>query len=309
MAVVGLHHVHLRVNDLAATRIFARDFGFVEADEIDSKVYLRGAGSPAYSVILESDGDSSLAGLAFQVDSDDDLHKATRDHGASAAQSLNGPGGGQSVSLSDPDGNMIHLVHNVAERNPDALPQSMVYNQGPDKPRLGDFQHQAVLGPPQLLRLGHVGLFVTDVATSGKWYGELLGLLPSDLMYMENEDNIVTGFYRVNRGEKWVDHHCIGFFGMGTPGLHHLSLEVQNSEAQFVAHRWLEQQGHQPIWGVGKHPKGSHVFDVWRDPSGNRFETFSDTDMLNAATPAGLISVMEAEMDLWSNRDVGDYFA
>lgn len=97
--------------------------------------------------------------------------------------------------------------------------------------------------------------------------------------------------------------------GPARPGLHHMSFEVQDIEQQMVAHRHLRKQGHQPVWGVGRHPLGSHVFDLWKDPNGLRFETYSDTDLCNDQRPTGDHDVAHSEMDLWSNESAEPYFA
>jgi catechol 2,3-dioxygenase-like lactoylglutathione lyase family enzyme len=229
--------------------------------------------------------------------------------GATAVRALEGPGGGLAVSLTDPEGNVIELVTGIAKRQADPSSPLMVLNQGADKTRRGIWQHKAPVGPPPLLRLGHIGLFIRDWAACDTWYREVLGLIPSDLLFAGPPQNIIGGFYRIDRGDEWVDHHTIAFFQMGKSGLHHLSFEVPNLETQFMGHRWLAQREHQSIWGVGRHPLGSHIFDVWRDPSGNRFETFSDTDLCNAAIPPASHSIAEAQMDLWSDRDADAYFA
>lgn len=310
MAILGLHHIHLRVRDLQETRAFARDFGLHEAAvAADQKVYLHGAGTEAYQVVLESAEMSSLAGIAFAVDGREDLNRAVAEHGAAPVFSLQGPGGGEAVRLIDPEGTAIHLVHGIARRSPDPLRPQMIINQGIDKARRGATQYQPPLEPPQLLRLGHIGLFVRDFKACDAWYRKVLGLIPSDLMYAGSPENTIAGFYRINRGSEWVDHHTVAFFGFGKSDLHHLSFEVQNPEAQFVAHRWLASKGHKPIWGVGRHPKGSHVFDVWREPSGYRFETYSDTDLCAADKPAGRFDITTMEMDLWTNRSHESYFA
>jgi catechol 2,3-dioxygenase-like lactoylglutathione lyase family enzyme len=305
MPLIGLHHVHLKVRDLGATLAFATDFGLVEAEERAGRHFLRGAGSSIYSLVLEAAPESSLAGIAFEVDDERDLTRA----GASEVRALDGPGGGRGATLTDPNGIAIHLVTGIARREPDRLPPLMTLNQGAEKSRRGVWQHKAPLGPPPLLRLGHIGLFIRDWKACDAWYGEVLGLIPSDLLYAGAAENVIGGFYRVDRGEEWVDHHTVAFFQMGEPGLHHLSFEVPNPETQFMGHRWMSQRQHESIWGVGRHPLGSHVFDVWRDPSGNRFETFSDTDLCNAAIPPEKHSIAEAQMDLWSDRDVHNYFA
>lgn len=309
MSVIGLHHVHLKVRDLPATLAFAADFGLVQTAKRDEKFYLRGSGSASYHLILEAADVSSLVGIAFEVESQDDLDRALREHGGTDEGVLDGPGGGQSVALKDPEGIDVHLVTGIDARAADPLPPSLVLNQGPDSPRRGAWQRKIALGPPPLLRLGHIGLFVRDFAACDAWYRNVLGLIASDLLYAGDPSHLVGGFYRVDRGQEWVDHHTLAFFGFGKSELHHMSFEVQNAEAQFVAHRWMLQKKHEPIWGVGRHPLGSHVFDVWRDPSGYRFETFSDTDLCTADVETGLHPIAEAQMDLWSDRNVDAYFA
>lgn len=310
MAIVGLHHIRLAVEDLAGGLAFATDFGLVEAETSAERAYLRGVGPAAYLVALEAGRQSGLAALAFEADDMADLARAAARPGASAITPLPGPGGGQRVALTDPNGFAIEIVHGVARRAPDPLPAPLLLNQGADKPRIGVVQPKSALGPPPILRLGHVGLFIQDWAASDAWYRDVLGLIPSDLMYVGAPDHKVGGFYRLDRGARHVDHHVVGMFQMpGRQGLHHLSLEVPNSETQFMAHRWLTQRKRDEVWGVGRHPLGSHVFDVWRDPNGLRYETFSDTDLLDASVPTAVHDIMAMEMDLWSDRDVEIYFA
>jgi catechol 2,3-dioxygenase-like lactoylglutathione lyase family enzyme len=308
MSLVGLHHIHLRVPDLEASRAFVADFGLTEVAEIAGRRYFRGCGPAAYLVVLEAAAAPSLAALAFEVDSPADLDRAVERHGAVRVQ-LDGPHGGQAVALVDPEGNTIHLVHGIEQRQAAELRPGLVYNFGHEKPRRGASQSVAPLGPPQILRLGHVGMFARDARKCAEWFGQVLGLIPSDIMYGGTPDNVVAGFYRIDRGDEWVDHHTLALFGMGKTDVHHISFEVQDSEVQFMAHRWLARQGHDSVWGVGRHPKGSHIFDVWRDPSGYRFETFSDTDLCTADRPVDVFPIDQAEMDMWSDRNFQAYFA
>lgn len=309
MALQRLEFIHLRARDLPGSRAFAADFGLVETGEQDGRIYLRGSGHAPYNLVLEPGETSALVALAFAAEAEADLEAAVRDHGASPIRPLEGPAGGKAVTLRDPEGRLVHLVTGLTESQPEALGPGRLINLGDDKPRKGKAQHKAPLGPPQLIRLGHVGLFVRDYAACDAWYRTVLGLLPSDLMYADDPDHVVAGFYRLNRGHEWVDHHTIALFGMGKSDIHHASFEVQDSEVQFMHHRWLHRKNHESIWGVGRHPKGSHVFDVWRDPSGFRFETFSDTDLFNVDAAPDIFPIQEATMDLWSDRNHEAYFA
>lgn len=310
MALLGLHHIHLGVTDLAASTAFLQDFGLHQAEENGDLHYFRTAGSHKYSVIVEPTETAKLLGIAFEVDSEVDLARAVEEHGATAPAPLEGPAGGTFVTLTDPDGKPISLVFGGEKRAPDGQERPVLdVNYGDVKTRKGISQHFVPVGPAQLLRMGHVGLFTTDMAAADKWYREVLGLLPSDIFYAGHPDNYLAGFYRIDRGDEWVDHHTVALFGMGRNDLHHVSFEVQDSEVQFTSHRWLKQREHNSIWGVGRHPKGSHVFDLWREPSGYRFETFSDTDLCRQDHEPSVSPIEEQEMDLWLDQSHETYFA
>ena len=310
MALKGLHHLHLGVPDVAASAAFLKDFGFHPAGQDGDTQYFRTSGKTAYSVVLDPATAPCLKSFALEVESEDDLTRAVADHGATPLRPLDGPGGGTCVDLVDPDGKIVRLVHGVETREPDAPASPYLdVNYGNVKPRKGKSQNFVPPGPAQLLRMGHVGLFTVDMAVSDKWYREVLGLIPSDLFYAGKPDNYVAGFYRIDRGDEYVDHHTVALFGFGKNDLHHVSFEVQDSEAQFVSHRWLAKRQHESIWGVGRHPKGSHVFDLWREPSGYRFETFSDTDLCTADHKASIVPIQEQEMDLWLDQSHEPYFA
>ncbi|MFA5549457.1 MAG: VOC family protein [Porticoccaceae bacterium] len=307
--IQSLHHIRVGVTDLAGNERFARDFGLQEAARDGQTVYFRGHGADAYCYVAAPAARAGVRAVAFLAGSPDDLDEAVRRFGATAPRALRGPGGGTAVSLTDPDGITIDIVHGIAGREPDPLLPVPVINYPGRHQRFNASQHFRPPGPARPLRLGHLGLFVGDFRRTEAWYCEVLGMRASDRMYMGAPDQPVGGFYRLDRGAQWVDHHIIGFFGMGRPGLHHMSFEVQDIEQQMVAHRHLRKQGHQPVWGVGRHPLGSHVFDLWKDPNGLRFETYSDTDLCNDQRPTGDHDVAHSEMDLWSNEPAEPYFA
>lgn len=307
MGITSLHHFHIKVADLEQSSTFCADFGLREVSAEDGRIYFRCADAHSYQVVLEVGETAGLVALAFDVESRDDLDRAVALHGAKPCE-LRGPGGGDAVSLMDPDGNSVLLVHGGEQRPHDDLPPAQRYNQGAEKTRWGERQSTTEIEPALLLRLGHIGIFVRDFKATAAWYQEVLGLLPSDVMWSGSPDNPIAGFLRIDRGEEWVDHHVLALIGFGKSDLHHVSFEMQNAHAQFVAARWMRRQGHEHIWGIGRHPKGSHVFDLWRDPNGYRFETFSDTDVLNANSPTDVFDMMSTEMDMWTDRDAMDYF-
>lgn len=304
----ALHHLRFRVRDLAQSEKFAQDFGLHRVSGNADVVYMRGAGSDAYNYVAERSNESKVAAIAFTVDSMVDLQSAVAQHGASPIRELTGPGGGYAVSLHDPDGLQIDLVFGIAERTPEPLPSNLVFNFGTHKQRLNQPQQLAVGGPQQLLRLGHVGIYCKRYAQCSKWYCEVLGLRLSDDMYAGSLDNKVCGFFRVDRGDLPVDHHTVFLAQYGKSDLHHASFEIQDFEKQFMAHKWLIAQGWEAVWGLGRHPLGCHVFDVWMDPNGYRFETFTDTDQFAAGYQSGSYDAMNTPIDTWHDGPADRYF-
>lgn len=308
----ALHHLRFRVRDLARSEQFAHDFGLhrVKNDTGGDAdiVYMRGAGSDAYNYVAERSNESKLAAIAFLVDSMADLQAAVAHHGASSIRELTGPGGGYAVSMHDPGGLQIDLVFGIAERTPEPVPANLEFNFGIHKQRRNQAQRLAAGGPPQLLRLGHVGIYCKDYARCAQWYCDVLGLRLSDDMYAGSVDNKVCGFFRVDRGDQPVDHHTVFLAQYGKSDLHHVSFEVQDFEKQFMAHKWLTAQGWESVWGVGRHPLGCHVFDVWMDPNGYRFETFTDTDLFDSNYKSGSYDAMATAIDTWRDGPTDRYF-
>lgn len=309
LRLLSLHHARLEVADLENHERFLRSFGLVEAARDGRRSWWRTSGPQAYSLLVEPGPATRLAALAMAVESRADLLHATQALGATPVRPLAGPGGGEGVTLTMPEGVQIHLVHGIAERVTDALPAPLVFNHPLRPLRFNAEPQYPAAGPAPLLRLGHVGLFVEDFPRSEQWLREVLGLRVSDRLVAGPQHQPVSGFYRLDRGEQFVDHHVIALFGMGRSGVHHLSFEVPDVEHQFFSHRHLHAAGWEPVWGVGRHPKGSHVFDIWKDPNGLRFETFTDTDLVNRHRPPEDIPVEQARMDLWSDEPPHKYFA
>ena len=290
----SIHHVRVRVPDVDASERFAVDFGLTVARRDKGRVFLRGTGVDAYSYVAETGPNTELAGVAFVVESPQDLERAIADHGATPLRQLDGPGGGQAVTIHDLDGNPIDLTFGIAEVEPLPMRSDIRYNSGLEKIRRGQRQNMPDPGPAQIMRLGHIGLFVTDYRRSLAWYRDTLGLILSDGVQMGPEQKDLVGFLRMNQGEEWVDHHCIGLFAGAKPGVQHLSFEVLDFEAQALAHGWMVKRGWEPLWGMGRHEMGSHLFDIWWEPNDLRFETFTDTDLCTETTPGMVVQASDA---------------
>lgn len=310
MPIRSLHHVSFAVTDIAKTRQFAEDFGLLTVEESGDHLIMQTSGGDAWCYTAKKADERAFVGMGFLVDSEDDLADAVKNHGATEIRKLDTPGGGQVVTLTHPEGLKIDLVYGVKEVPAKDVHPELRLNTPASRTRLLVPQSTRPMGPPTLYRLGHLGIFVKNYAASAEWFEKTLGIICSDSMHPPGKpDHTIVGFLRLNRGDELVDHHTIFMGQSERTDLHHISFEAQDYEAQFRAHRWLESRGWEANWGVGRHPLGCHVFDVWFDPDMYRFESFTDTDLVNQNHKSGHYDVSKQEMDIWSSDPPDRYFA
>jgi catechol 2,3-dioxygenase-like lactoylglutathione lyase family enzyme len=286
--ISGIRHVVYGHTDLKAAEQFLVDFGLQPAVRAENRIYFRGAGPKSYVYVAQLEDTSGFRALAFEVDSMDVLKRLAETPGASKVEPIEAPGGGHRVVLHDPDGFRIEMVHGIPEVEPLPMREPLTLNYARVKNRHGGTQ-RAPLGPAQILRLGHVALAVSNFPRALNWYREILGMIPSDILFDGSKDNQVGGFMRLDRGQEWVDHHTIALFqsSTGAAKTHHSSFEVQDLDAQALGNKWMLQQGHKHYWGIGRHVIGSQIFDYWKDPSGNMVEHYADGDLFQADVPTG----------------------
>lgn len=106
-------------------------------------------------------------------------------------------------------------------------------------------------------------------------------------------------FYHVDLGQEYSEHHS--FFlaaphGPLQPGkAHHAAFEVESIDKQFIGHDYLDSQGYDPFWGVGRHIEGSQVFDYWFDLDGFLVEHYADGDLVNEDNEIGWVGGREGK--------------
>lgn len=304
------HHVRFQVTDLDQQQAFATDFGLVVEERTPGRLVMRTCGGDRCSYVAFKGDRDAFLGFAFEVEDAADLDHAHAALGATAPAPLDLPGGGMAVTLRDPDGNEVLLIHGTQRGEPEEFYTPLEINTPFVKQRFGRNQHARERGPARLWRLGHLGLFVRSFPASKAWYEEKLGLVGSDIYHIPGQPQAqIVGFFRMNKGDEWVDHHCVALMQDERGGCHHISFEVQDFEAQQRTHRYLGSKNYEAIWGVGRHPHGSHVFDVWRSPDGARFETFSDTDLFRAEDGTKIHDISKVVMDEWTDDKPDRYFA
>lgn len=309
MQLKAIHHVTFAVTNLDRQEAFASDFGLVTAEKTESRLVMRTRGGDECAYVAIKGETDRFVGMAFEVDDPRYLEEAVARLGAGPIADLDLPGGGQAVSFPDPFGNIVTLVHNPQRRPAEDADPELVHNTPFAKSRFGRNQTHREVAPAKLWRLGHMALFVPSFAEAHAWYTENLGMIASDVYHVPGVPQAkIVGFLRLNRGDEYVDHHVLALMQDERNGCHHISFEVQDYEAQQRTHRFLGRKDYEPIWGVGRHPHGSHVFDVWRAPDGARWETFSDTDLFCEADGTNLHDISTIDMDVWSDDEPARYF-
>ncbi|MFJ9697229.1 VOC family protein [Kitasatospora sp. NPDC101183] len=133
------------------------------------------------------------------------------------------------------------------------------------------------IAPLKSLQTGHIGLNVTDLARSIAFYRAVLGL---DLVSEGTEDGRRYAFLGLDgRLVLTLWQQSEGAFATGTPGLHHLSFEVEGLDEVRAAEALLRELGAEFAYdGVVPHGEGSASGGVFfTDPDGIRLEIYTRT--------------------------------
>ena len=282
-----LAYGRLRAPDLDRQEAFLTDFGMVRADRTKTALYMRGTDAPHHIHVTEL-GEPRYVGIAVHAASLEDLERVSKAAGASAIESIDEPGGGKRVRLTDPDGYQVEVVYGMEMLEPIALQRPAV-NSGENKLRRKGELFRISQGPSHIKRFGHFVIMSKNFEKTLAWYRETLGFRCSDEVYLGEKENVVGSFNRLDRGEDYVDHHAFFCIRGEKSGLNHLSFEAADIDDVMVGHEHLEARGYRHIWGMGRHLIGSQWFDYWADPWGRVHEHWADTDVLNSQTPPNFV--------------------
>jgi catechol 2,3-dioxygenase-like lactoylglutathione lyase family enzyme len=125
------------------------------------------------------------------------------------------------------------------------------------------------------LRTGHVGLNVSDVARSRDFYAAALGLHVQDesqedgrrFAFLGDDERLVLTLWEQSDGP----------FSPATPGLHHLSFEVDDIADVEAAERRVRALGAELLYdGIVPHGEGASSGGIFfADPDGIRLEIYA----------------------------------
>ncbi|KAL7908464.1 Glyoxalase/Bleomycin resistance protein/Dihydroxybiphenyl dioxygenase [Trichoderma velutinum] len=298
---VRLVHMRYQHPDLKTISTFLNDFGMRAVKASEDRVWFRGYGVDQY-VYYAQKGPKKFLGGTFEVETYDDLVKASKLKGAGPILSLDdAPGGGSLVTAFDPEGLPINFIHGQEPAKIGKMPERLIVNFEAEKPRTRRFQRFDE-GPAAVHKLGHYGLCVQNFAEQLDWYTRNFNFVPSDLLFVPDENNNkkdVAVFAHIDRGNDYVDHHTIFLSKGQTSHVHHCSFEIHDFDTQQLGHQWLAGKGYKSVWGVGRHILGSQIFDYWWDTTGNMIEHYADGDLVNQDTPIGHLPAGDESLAVW----------
>lgn len=268
--------------DLATAERFWNDFGLITVSRTGGQLVMRGASTAPAILVAKKADKSRFVGSAFVVPSDTDFSRMERDSGATPLASDVIPGGGRGVSLKDPDGNELWLIADWGTVSPRTTRAPMHGSMN----GLGDIKRvnrtvRSPIEPALVGRLGHVVYQTDNFDVMSEWYMRHLGLIPTDVQYLEDGSPLVV-FFRLDLGDKPADHHSFVMASALQPRYEHSAWEVVDLDALGQGQQVMRAGGHKHFWGIGRHLLGSQLFDYWKDADGFDFEHYTDGDVFTA---------------------------
>jgi hypothetical protein len=268
--------------DLDTQRRFLEDFGLATAQARPERLAMRAAGGYGPCVLIEQATRPVFLGVSLAVPAREDLDRLAALPGASAVEAAEDWAQGLQVRLADPAGNAVRAVFGPRAAAPPpraALAQNLIDH----RPRLNDLQRPP-RGPSQIRRLGHAVINVVDFFACVRWYMDTFGLIASDVQTLSDGDPALV-FLRCDRGATLADHHTLVIVQNVTNSHGHCAFECIDVDDIAMGQEHLQSRGWTHAWGLGRHLLGSQLFDYWRDPYGDKFEHFVDSDMFTADRP------------------------
>ncbi len=300
--VQDIAYGRLRAPDLDAMEEFLTDFGMTRVERTRKALYMRGTG-PAHHIHVTEKGPPAFIGLGYYASSLDDLKTLAKQPGASGIETLDEPGGGRRVRLTEPNGYQIEVLYGLKTMKPISVRRQELNSARAPLQRKGELM-RLPFGPARPKRIGHAAIATPRVKETVAWFRETFGVLCSADVYDGRKSNVVNSFNRVDRGREYVDHHMFVCFYNKKPGLNHLAYEVQDVDDVIVGHEYMStrHRKYEHIWGVGRHVLGSQVFDYWADPWGRVHEHWTDVDRINARAKPDLMPAKDALDSQWGDR-------
>ena len=281
--ISGVAHARLSAPDLGRMRAFLEDFGLIYVDGDKDRLFMRGSGDAPFIHVTER-GAPGVAGFSYIAANEAVLRDLVKAGDAAGVEQIDEPGGGKRVRLRDPNGMEIALITGQTPAAP-----------LPPRPKTRDAAGASVTErPARVRRFAHCALTTPDLVKSLDWFQTKLRLIPTDELYVGQEDNTLGRFLRINQGETPQDHHILFVFRGAAAGVHHISFEVESPDEIFVGFNHLDKSGgHDHVRGIGRHALGAQLFDYWMSPFNQMHEHWHSSEHMTEQSAFNRIRIGE----------------
>jgi hypothetical protein len=134
---------------------------------------------PSHHIRVTGKGDPKFIGFAWAVSNEDDLATISKLPGTSDIETIDEPGGGNRVRLSEPNGYTIEIVHGIEAAQPIEVVRQPINSGVEPLNRAGE----VIRAVSSVQRIGHVVLGSPKTQETVRWFRETLGLVCSDDIY------------------------------------------------------------------------------------------------------------------------------
>lgn len=255
--IAALRSVALDVPDLArAEDFYTRVWHLDVAARTDDALYLRGTGADHHLLALHRGERLAIRNVTLRAREAGALERiaaATPAHGGRVLAGpgpLDEPGGGQAVTVRDPDGRILRIVHGDERRTP---------SEAADRP----------------IRLAHAVLNSHHVDVSVGFFEQVLGFKVADRTRM-------MAFMNCDR-----DHHSIALGDADNDALNHIAFLMRDVDSVMRGGGRMRDAEFPVQWGPGRHGPGNNAFNYFVGPFGEVIEYTAEVEQIDDSYQAG----------------------
>ncbi len=256
--ISALRSVALTVPDLTlAEDFFTRTWHLQVVARTDNALYLRGAGSDHHLLALHhAPGAARFLHITLRARSLNALSLAAQKtvaaggHVLAPTAPLTEPGGGQAMTLTDPDGRVFRLVYE-------------------------DEQLDTIDAPDMPLRLAHVVLNSSHVENTRQFMETALDFSMSDRTR-------IMAFMRCNN-----DHHSVALGDTDNNALNHIAFLMPDIDAVMRGGGRMQEAGFPIEWGPGRHGPGDNAFNYFIGPFDLVIEYTAEVEQIDDSYQTG----------------------
>lgn len=250
--ITHLRHVGFAMPQLSEQREFySQEWGLTEVMVQDGVHFFAAEGSPEpYVIRLRQDEKKRADVISFGVAEHADVDLLARTLMQDGVQlvhpprELTTPGGGYGVRFFDLEGRVIEVSSDVAPRA---------------------FRELAS-GESIPARLSHCVVNSPTPQTTVEWYEQHLGLNVVESLHMDGRT--LMWFLRCSNPQ----HHIFAIGAAPHVSMHHVSFDMRGIDEFLRGVGRMNRNGHELIWGPGRHQTGDNAYGYFSDAAGNTVE-------------------------------------